>query len=159
MEPKQPRKEIISNEIFFETIRQQLDSGQRVTLLVKGVSMQPTLLNGRHSVVLMPAQGVELSIGCIALFLFEGRYLLHRLVEIQGAKLIFQGDNVHKTQEWAMREDVVGVVERIVDDRGESIDCLTPQYARESKRLVGRLKVYHTYRYWLSCVKAAIRNK
>jgi len=113
----------ISNDLFFTNIRNILDSGNRAELRVKGTSMHPSLLNGKHKVILAPYRKHYLKVGCIALFIYNGKYILHRLVCINKGRLIFQGDNLPYTREIIAEENIVAVVEFIIATDGKITDC------------------------------------
>lgn len=85
--------------------------------------MQPTLLDGKHKVVLAPCQKQQLRVGIIALFVYRGKYVLHRLVSINGNQLTFQGDNLPYTKEYIKEQDIVAIVEFIITPMGKAIDC------------------------------------
>lgn len=117
-----PVKEI-SNDLFFTNIRNIIDSGNPVELRVKGTSMYPVFLDGKHKVVLVPCQRQYLRVGVIALFMYNNKYILHRLVSIKGDQLIFQGDNLPYTKECVWVKDIIALVEFIIAPTGEVIDC------------------------------------
>lgn len=112
----------ISNDLFFTNIRHIIDSGNRVELRVKGISMYPTLEDGKHKVVLKPYHSQALKVGTLALFVYNKKYILHRLISIEENKLIFKGDNL-TTEECISRKDIIAVVEFIITPSGKVIDC------------------------------------
>ena len=113
----------IPNNLFFNNIRNIISSGNSVELKVKGTSMQPTLLDGKHRVVLVPYKKQYLRTGMIALFVYRGKYVLHRLVAIDNYRLTFQGDNLPYTKEYIKEEDIVAIVEFIITPTSKVIDC------------------------------------
>lgn len=113
----------ISNSLFFTNIQNIINSGNSVELKVKGTSMHPTLLNGKHKVVLIPYQKQNLRVGTIALFVYRGKYILHRLISKKGDCLMFQGDNLPYIRECINDKDIIGVVEFIITPTGKIIDC------------------------------------
>lgn len=123
----------ISNSLFFANIRDIIESGNPVELKVKGTSMHPTLLDGKHKVVLVPYQGVDLKTGIIALFVYNKKYVLHRLVSIRGNQLTFQGDNLPYVKECVKEEDIIAIVEFIIPPTGKVIDCKKQRFLFKSK--------------------------
>jgi len=113
----------ISNDLFFANIQSIINAGSSVELKVKGTSMHPTLLDGKHKVVLIPYQKQYLCIGIIALFIYRGRHILHRLVSIDESQLIFQGDNLPYVKESVREEDIIAIVEYIIEPGGKVVDC------------------------------------
>ena len=100
-------KLLLNNEAFFIEVSQMLQSGNSVTLRAKGNSMLPFIMEERDSVVLACLPG--------------NRYVLHRVYRIKGEHIMLMGDgNLHAT-ECCRREDVAGVVVKIIRD-GRVID-------------------------------------
>ncbi|NDV60226.1 hypothetical protein [Bacteroides sp. 519] len=110
------------NNLFFANIRHIIDSGNSAELVIKGTSMHPTLVDGKHKVVLKPCNEQCLRVGTLALFLYKGKHILHRLVSIDANRLTFRGDNLI-TEECINREDVIAVVAFIITPTGKVIDC------------------------------------
>ncbi|MDU1891684.1 MAG: S24/S26 family peptidase [Dysgonomonas sp.] len=123
----------ISNNLFFTNIKNIIDSGNSVELKIKGTSMHPTLLNGKHKVVLVPYQKQYLQIGTIALFAHNNKYILHRLVAINEDLLTFQGDNLPYTKEYITEKDIVALVKFIITPSGKIIDCRKRYFFFKSK--------------------------
>lgn len=115
----------IPNNLFFNNIKNIINSGSSVELRIKGNSMHPTLLNGKHKVVLVPYKKQYLRVGVIALFEYRGKCILHRLQFVDGDQLIFQGDNMPYVKECIKEENIIAVVEFIITPLGRVIDCKT----------------------------------
>lgn len=113
----------IPNNLFFNNIKDIINSGNSVELRIKGTSMHPTLLNGKHKVVLIPYQKKYLRVGTIALFLYNEKHLLHRLVSVNKNRFIFQGDNLPYIREYVKEENIIAIVEYIITPTGKVIDC------------------------------------
>lgn len=80
-----------SNSEFIPEIIKLLDEGHTVTLQLRGYSMRPFLENGRDKALLIKAK--SLSVGAPVLAeVGEGRYVLHRIVKIQGDDVTLRGD-------------------------------------------------------------------
>ena len=85
---------------------------------VKGYSMLPFIRDGRDSVELRGK--VELEVGDIALArLGNGHFVLHRIWEIEGERVILMGDGNIAGKEVCTRGDVIGVASKIF--RGNDI--------------------------------------
>ncbi|GAB6122635.1 S24/S26 family peptidase [Dysgonomonas termitidis] len=136
----------IPNNLFFSNIKDILNSGNSVELKIKGTSMHPTLVNGKHKVVLIPYRQQQIRIGTIALFGYRGKYILHRLISISEDHLIFQGDNLPSVREYVEEKDVVAIVEFIITPAGKIID-----YKKFSPRIKDRLR-RSLYQYYLMCI-------
>lgn len=113
----------IPNNLFFTNVKNLINSGNPVELRIKGTSMYPALLDGKHKVVLVSCHRQYLKVGIIALFVYKGKYILHRLVAIEGNQFIFQGDNRPDIKESVEEKDIVGIVEYIIAPTGKVIDC------------------------------------
>ena len=86
-------KVVISNDIFFAEVLRVLREGKNVTIPVKGVSMLPFIRGDRDSVELEPiANARPLAVGDIVLFRVAGRYILHRIIQLDGNQAVMQGD-------------------------------------------------------------------
>ncbi|MFI3265779.1 MAG: S24/S26 family peptidase [Rikenellaceae bacterium] len=138
-------KIIIQNNIFFDYIVQLVGASQRVELPIKGVSMYPTLREYQDRVVLINVDSYELFVGAILLFKYNGSYLLHRLVKIDGDNLILRGDSVHASDQRVTRTDVVAIVESIIRDDDQLISCTDTTYKRKVRRYMLYLKFYRLY--------------
>ena len=113
-------KLLLNNEAFFIEVSQMLQSGNSVTLRAKGNSMLPFIMEERDTVVLQKVEAF--AVGSVVLACLPGnRYVLHRVYRIKGEHIMLMGDgNLHAT-ECCRREDVAGVVVKIIRD-GRVID-------------------------------------
>ena len=113
-------KLLLNNEAFFIEVSQMLQIGNSVTLRAKGNSMLPFIVGERDTVVLQKAEAF--AVGSVVLACLPGnRYVLHRVYRIKGEHIMLMGDgNLHAT-EYCCREDVAGVVVKIIRD-GRVID-------------------------------------
>ena len=102
----------VSLEELMPIIRERLGAGQSVTIYPRGVSMLPTLKEGRDSVTLTaykpPLKRYE-----IALFQrTDGTFVLHRAVKA-GATYSFLGDAQYKEESGIKDSQIIGVVTEI----------------------------------------------
>ena len=111
----------IPNYILLSSVRQLISEGHTTTIRVKGNSMQPFLKNGRDSVVL--AAAAVLQEGDVVLAEFSpGKYVLHRIIKIDGTDLTLMGDGNTKGTEKCSAGDVAGTVITFIRN-GKNIDC------------------------------------
>lgn len=139
----------IPNREFFALVENEIRSGRCMELKIKGSSMQPALMDRKHRVVLVPFRREYLRIGMIALFRYNGKHLLHRLVRIDGKQLTFKGDNLPYTRERVREEDVVAFAGYIITPEGKTIDCTGRGYRIKSRLAVfaSRFTAVPLYKY------------
>ncbi len=139
------KKKIISNDVFFAYVEDMIGEGKSVELPLRGVSMQPTLYDGLHTIVLRPVDtDNDIFVGCIALFIFRGRHIVHRLRKIDGDICTFKGDNLPTSEEVVRRVDIKAIVSHSISKEGKTIDCLSKRYKIYSRFcLIPTLKVWH----------------
>ena len=71
----------ISNELYFKLVEEDIAQGKQVRIVLKGTSMQPTLVTG-DVLILSPLKANPV-VGDVVLFHYEGRTLLHRVVAVE----------------------------------------------------------------------------
>jgi len=96
------KKEILSN----------IKQGKEGIVLLKGVSMEPTLCAGA---LLYVQQQPDYAVGDIVVFSYptEG-YLVHRIIEINRGAILCKGDN-SKRIEVVMKRQIIGKVVRFIN--------------------------------------------
>ena len=89
-------KKVVANEVLLEDAAALMNEGREVTLKPLGCSMLPFIRGGRDSVRLKKMPSV--AVGDMLLVRLEGpRYVLHRLIAIDGDRLTLMGDgNLHQ---------------------------------------------------------------
>ena len=111
-------KRVIPNEILLGEVTSLLAEGQEVVLLTKGGSMMPFLRSERDSVALRKLDKVE--VGDIVLaHLGGGRYVLHRIIALDGDNVTLMGDGNIKGTESCLKSDISGTVVRILKASGK----------------------------------------
>ena len=109
---------IVPNNILLSEVCSLLEEGKEVWLKAKGCSMLPFIRGDKDSVLLSGNQ--EIYLGDIVLALLEGnRYVLHRVVGLEGENVILMGDGNVAGQEKCMLKDVKAIA--LMIDRGEKI--------------------------------------
>lgn len=102
----------IPNWILIPQIGKLLAEGREVEMSPKGNSMLPFIREGKDSVVLKKLQDV--SKGDIVLADLGKRYVLHRIIKIEGELLTLMGDGNLKGTERCSKQNVIGTVVSIV---------------------------------------------
>jgi signal peptidase I len=118
------KTKVIPNTDFFALVEKVIRAGGSLEVAVRGSSMRPALVDGRHRVVLVPYRREYLRVGMIALIVCNGRHILHRLVGVEGDTLVFRGDNLPHTAERVTEGEVVAFVRSIIGPRGRVTDCM-----------------------------------
>ena len=109
------REQKITFEEAMPLILEKLQSGGEVLFSPSGVSMRPTLQEGRDSLVLV-APPAKLKKYDIALFKREnGQYILHRVVKV-GESYTFIGDNQFDHEEGIMPAQIVALCSAYIRD-------------------------------------------
>ena len=103
---------VLPNEVLLGEVAQLLNEGREVVIVPKGKSMLPFIRGDIDRVKLMPLK--TLSVGDIVLAHFGGRYVLHRIVTINGDEIVLMGDGVIKDTEHGELGHVCGVVTEII---------------------------------------------
>ena len=106
-------KRVVANELLLEEAASLMDEGREVSFTPLGSSMLPFIRGGKDSVRLQKKASVE--VGDIVLVRLPGpRYVLHRVIGIQGDGLTLMGDGNIAGTESCSRSDVMGTVVGIV---------------------------------------------
>ncbi len=110
-----------------------------------GISMRPMLKEGRDTIVVTKKEG-RLKVHDVALYLREGRNILHRVIAVTDEGYIIRGDNCY-ADEVVPEGAVIGVLTQYFKGKKE-ISLTSKKYVRYVKR---RLKSYPVRRvfYWL----------
>ena len=122
-------KMIIDNDTFFADVLRLLDQGKRVTIPVKGLSMLPFIRGGKDLVVLEKT-GEILEADDIVLFHVGpregGRYVMHRILSVDGDAVDIQGDGVPETHEHVRRNQVIAKAVEILRGGKSRVDPYSP---------------------------------
>ena len=120
----------LPNDVLLDEVARLVDEGEAVTLMTKGASMLPFIVGGRDSVVLVRPE--ELFPGMIVLaYVQGGRYVLHRILSVDGTKVVLMGDGNIKGVEVCAPANVKAVAVRISRPSGE-VDCLSKRHLRQA---------------------------
>lgn len=111
-------KRVVANEVLLEDAAALMNEGREVTIRPLGNSMLPFIRGGRDSVRMKKMPSV--AVGDMLLVRLEGpRYVLHRLIEMDGDRLTLMGDGNLVGTETCTRADVLGTVTAI--ERGKRV--------------------------------------
>ena len=137
-------KMIIDNDTFFAGVLPLLDQGKRVTIPVKGFSMLPFIRGGKDLVVLEKA-GADLKADDIVLFHLGpqegGRYVMHRILSIDGDAVDIMGDGVLKAHEHVRRNQILAKAVEILRGGKRTVDPYAPGRLRRVHFWQGLLPV------------------
>lgn len=103
---------VLPNDVLLNEVAQLLGEGREVVITPKGRSMLP-FIRGEVDRVKLHQPG-SLRVGDIVLAYFENRYVLHRIVAINGDEITLMGDGNLKGTEQGPRKNVVGKVVEII---------------------------------------------
>lgn len=104
-------KLILPNQVLLEEAGTLLNEGREVSFTPLGSSMLPFIRGGKDSVQLCKKDTVE--VGDIVLVRLPGRYVLHRVIEVNGEQLVLMGDGNIRGTESCTKADVMGTVTAI----------------------------------------------
>ena len=105
-------KRTLPNEILLGEVAAVLREGREAVITPTGNSMLPFIRGGHDRVVLRRLDTLEE--GDIVLVKIEDRYILHRLVALDGDALTLMGDGNIRGQEHCTKADVIGTVTAII---------------------------------------------
>lgn len=109
MQQARGRRLIQFNEVAMRQVAQDLADGFRVTIQAAGWSMLPLLWDRRDKLHLAPLTPDSIALGRIVLVCTRPeRYIIHRIVSIDGDKLKLRGDGNPSQEEECLRSEVLG---------------------------------------------------
>ena len=103
---------VINNDEFFASVLECLKEGRDATIPVKGFSMLPLIRGEKDLAVLRSCSAPREN--DIVLFRFNGRYVMHRIISIDGDAVEIMGDGVLENRENVHLEDICARVETIL---------------------------------------------
>lgn len=117
-------KEIrLVDNLYFAQAAERLASGTAVRLSVMGNSMLPFIIGGKDQVTLVPYTGQDLPLGIAALYQWEGKYMIHRLVKKDESHYHFLGDGNICRFETIKRNEVLGILQTIHHPNNKETDA------------------------------------
>ena len=100
-----------SNDILIPEFERLIKLGHMVEFAPKGVSMRPFIEGERDKVILAPCR--EVKVGIVVLAKVNDAYVLHRVCQIKGNKIILRGDGNLVGYEVCRESDIIGCVVQI----------------------------------------------
>lgn len=111
---------VINNDDFFADVLKCLAEGRDATIPVKGFSMLPLIRGEKDLVVLRTC--TEPRERDIVLFRCNGRYVMHRILSIDGDAVEIMGDGVVGSREHVRLKDIYARAETILRGGKRRID-------------------------------------
>ena len=106
-----------SNEVLIPEFERLIKLGHMVEFAPKGVSMRPFIEGNRDRVMIAPCR--EVKVGIVVLAKVNEAYVLHRVYEIRGKKIILRGDGNLEGYEVCKEADIIGRVVQIKKKGGK----------------------------------------
>ena len=110
-------KRTVPNDILLGEVAAVLQEGREAILAPTGNSMLPFIRSGRDRVILRKQDNY--AVGDIVLAHFGGRYILHRIVALDGDAVTLMGDGNLRGRERVRTADVIGTVTAIIKPDGQ----------------------------------------
>ena len=108
----------MTDEAIIQEAIKLVNEGLSVTFPVRGRSMLPFIIGGRESVILEHPS--SLKVGDVVLAWVEGsRYVVHRVISIQGNRLTLMGDGNIAGTERCLKDDVKALATHVVNAKGQ----------------------------------------
>ena len=111
-------KHQLPNEVLLSEVERMLAAGREVVLVPKGRSMLPFIRGEVDKVLLQRVPQSQLKVGDIALARVGERYVMHRIITLDGDQVTLMGDGNLRGTELATRSEVAGVVMEIITPDG-----------------------------------------
>lgn len=110
------KKVVLPKDVLLDEVARLLAEGHDVKMVPKGVSMLPFIRGDKDSVVLRKKNVVR--VGDIVLARFGGKYVMHRVVAVEGNSVTLMGDGNLQGVEQGDMSEVCGTVVEIVSPKG-----------------------------------------
>ena len=138
-----------SNDILIPEFERLIKLGHMVEFVPKGVSMRPFIEGGRDKVILGPCR--EVKVGIVVLAKVNETYVLHRVCQIQGKKIILRGDGNLEGYEVCKESDIIGRVVQVRKKGGKRVPMNKAHVWRHLPTFVKKmyLKFYRHYIQWV----------
>jgi hypothetical protein len=105
-------KVVLPNEVLIGEVAELLNAGREVVMTPKGNSMLPFIRGDVDNVRLRKPE--SLHVGDIVLAWFGGRYVMHRIIALDGDMVTLMGDGNLQGTEKGSRSEVLGIVVEII---------------------------------------------
>ena len=111
-------KHLLPNEVLLGEVERMLAEGRDVFMVPKGRSMLPFIRGEVDKVLLRKMSEAKLKVGDIVLAYFEGKYVIHRVIALDGDKVTLMGDGNLQGTEQGTADEVKGKVVDIIKPSG-----------------------------------------
>lgn len=108
MDEMEVRRMEVPNAVLLGQVKEAIREGHTATINVKGYSMRPFLEHCRDKVRLAPFTDLKVGDAVLAEF-SPDKYVLHRIIEIDGDVVVMMGDGNLRHKEICCKEDIVGL--------------------------------------------------
>lgn len=109
-------KVVLPNDVMLGEVARLIADGRDVVMVPKGSSMLPFIRGEMDKVMLTRPK--DLCVGDIVLAHFGGRYVLHRIIAINGEQVTMMGDGNLQGVEKCSTAEVVAIVTEIINPKG-----------------------------------------
>lgn len=139
-----------NNDILIPEFERLIKLGHMVEFVPKGVSMRPFIEGGRDKVFLAPCR--EVKVGIVVLAKVNDTYVLHRVYQIKGKKIILRGDGNLEGYEVCKKSDIIGRVVQVRKKGGKRKRINKAHVWRHLPTFVKKmyLKFYRHYIQWVT---------
>ena len=126
------RKLVVPNS-FFEEAAETLRQGNTVRLHVDGQSMYPFIKGGKDEIEVAPYDGKSpLDPWCCPFYKWEGNYMIHRFIGMNGDLYQMLGDgNLYRIEE-VPKKDIAGILRTIYHPDGTEQDCRDARWIKKA---------------------------
>ena len=139
-----------NNDILIPEFERLIKLGHMVEFVPKGMSMRPFIEGGRDKVFLAPCR--EVKVGIVVLAKVNDTYVLHRVYQIKGKKIILRGDGNLEGYEVCKKSDIIGRVVQVRKKGGKRKRMNKAHVWRHLPTFVKKmyLKFYRHYIQWVT---------
>ena len=109
-------KLVLPNDVMLDEVVRLLDEGREVVMVPKGKSMLPFIRGEVDKVVLVKTETYK--VGDVVLAHFGERYLLHRIIAIEGEQVTLMGDGNLRGIEVGPKASIAGKVIAVIAPSG-----------------------------------------
>ena len=120
-------KRQLPNEVLLSEVERMLAAGRDVVLVPKGRSMLPFIRGEVDKVLLQRVPQSQLKVGDIALACVGERYVMHRIIALDGDQVTLMGDGNLKATEHCVIDDIKAKATHVVSANEKSHDLYTPR--------------------------------
>lgn len=136
-------KIVLDNKLVFDEVLKHIENGETITITMHGTSMRPMIDNG-DMITLKPIESTKsLHNMDVVLFRYGDKYLLHRIIKIEGDDFFLKGDSSVNIEK-AKKDDICALLSKIETKNGESINCESTQWKIKSRLVLTKKKTKAT---------------